>query len=51
MKLLRLVWHGLAVIGVLALAGGVWFARQGISAKPTPGADRDAASRAPPGTT
>ena len=37
-KLLRLVWHGLAVIGVLALAGGVWLARQGVSARPTPGA-------------
>jgi len=45
-KLLRLVWHGLAVIGALALAAALWLASQGISAKPTPGALETSVSRA-----
>ena len=46
MRALRVVWHGLAILGAMALAGGLWLAAQGISAKPTPGAIETAVSRA-----
>jgi mono/diheme cytochrome c family protein len=37
MRVLRVMWHGLAVLGAASLAFAVWFASQGISAKPVPG--------------
>ena len=37
MRVLRIAWHVLAVIGLATVAGGVWFAGQGLSAKATPG--------------
>ena len=37
MRVLRVMWHGLALLGAASLAVAVWFASQGISAKPTPG--------------
>ncbi|MGE0814828.1 MAG: cytochrome c [Vicinamibacterales bacterium] len=37
MTALRLVWHGLAVVGALSLAAALWLASQGVSARPTPG--------------
>jgi mono/diheme cytochrome c family protein len=43
---LRIVWHGLAVVGVATVAGAIWFASQGISAKPTPGPIETRLSRA-----
>ena len=46
MRILRLVWHLLAVVGVAAVAGGVWFAGTGVSARPTPGAVETRVSRA-----
>ena len=45
-KLLRLVWHGLAVVGVLALAGGVWFAEPGHQRQADSRRRRDEVSRA-----
>ncbi|MEZ5292976.1 MAG: cytochrome c [Vicinamibacterales bacterium] len=38
MRVLRLVWHGLALVGVAAIGGGAWFASQGVSSTATPGA-------------
>ena len=35
--LVKLVWHGAAVVGLAAIAGAVWFWSQGISARRTPG--------------
>jgi mono/diheme cytochrome c family protein len=46
MKLLRLVWHLMAVVGVSAVAGGAWFAGQGLSARATPGPVETRLSRA-----
>ena len=46
MKAIRFLWHGLAVVGLLSVAGAVWFAGQGISAKPAPGALETSVSRA-----
>lgn len=37
MKLLRLLWHGLAIVGALGVIGAAWFASQGIGARPAPG--------------
>jgi mono/diheme cytochrome c family protein len=45
-KLLRGLWHALAVLGLVTLAGAIWFARQGVSATPTPGPVETALSRA-----
>jgi mono/diheme cytochrome c family protein len=36
-KLLRLLWHGLAIVGALGVIGAAWFASQGIGARPAPG--------------
>lgn len=46
MRLLRGLWHALAVLGLVTLVGAIWFARQGVSAKPTPGPVETALSRA-----
>lgn len=46
MVILRGLWHGLAVVGLVTLLGAVWFSRQGISAKPTPGPIETSLSRA-----
>jgi mono/diheme cytochrome c family protein len=43
---LRIVWHGLAVVGAMTVAGAVWFASQGISARPVPGPIETRLSRA-----
>jgi mono/diheme cytochrome c family protein len=43
---LRIVWHGLAMIGAATVAAAVWFASQGISAKPMPGPIETRLSRA-----
>ena len=45
MTLLRALWHGLAVLGLLSLAGALWFASQGVAATPTPGPLETAAAR------
>ena len=37
MKVLRVAWHLMAVLGVAMVAGAAWFASQGLSAKATPG--------------
>ncbi len=46
MTVLRLVWHGLAVVGLATVAGGVWLASQGLSARATPGPLETRVSRA-----
>lgn len=46
MVILRGLWNGLAVVGLVTLLGAVWFSRQGISAKPTPGPIETSLSRA-----
>ncbi len=46
MAILRGLWNGLAVLGLLTLIGTVWFSRQGISARPTPGPIETSLSRA-----
>lgn len=46
MKLLRVLWHGLAVVGLATVAGTVWWAGQGISARATPGPVETRVSRA-----
>lgn len=35
--LMRIVWHLLALVGLATVAGGAWFASQGVSATATPG--------------
>ena len=37
MTLMRLVWHALALVGLVTIGGGLWFASQGVSATATPG--------------
>ena len=44
-RLIRLLWHGLALIGAGALVGGAWFASQGIGASATPGPVETALAR------
>ena len=46
MRILRLVWHVMALVGVATVAGGAWFASQGLSARPTPGPVETRVSRA-----
>jgi mono/diheme cytochrome c family protein len=46
MRVLRVMWHGLALLGAASLVFGMWFASQGISAKPTPGPVETRLSRA-----
>ena len=46
MKVLRALWHLMALVGVATVAGGAWFMSQGISAKPTPGPVETRLSRA-----
>ena len=46
MTVLRVVWHGLAVVGAATLAIAFWFASQGISARPVPGPIETRLSRA-----
>ncbi len=46
MTILRLVWHVLAVVGVMTVAGVAWFASQGVSARRAPGAIETAGARA-----
>lgn len=36
--MLRLLWHGLALLGLATLVGGLWFASQGVSSTATPSA-------------
>ena len=45
-KALRILWHTLAVIGLLAVVGAIWFAGKGVTAKPTPGPIETRVSRA-----
>jgi mono/diheme cytochrome c family protein len=45
-KALRFLWHALAVVGLLAIAGAVWFAGKGVTAKPVPGPLETRLSRA-----
>jgi len=45
-RILRLVWHLMAVVGVATVAGAAWFASQGVSAKATPGVVETRVSRA-----
>ena len=45
MRLLRTVWHVLAVVGLATVIGAVWFARQGVTATATPGPIEIAAAR------
>lgn len=46
MRVLRVMWHGLALLGAASLAVAVWFASQGISSKPVPGPIETRLSRA-----
>jgi mono/diheme cytochrome c family protein len=34
---LRVLWHGLAIVGLATVVGALWFASQGIGSKATPG--------------
>lgn len=45
-RALRAVWHLLAVVGLVTLAGGWWFLRQGISTRTGPGLIEATAARA-----
>jgi mono/diheme cytochrome c family protein len=45
-KLLRLVWHLLALVGVTAVVGAVWFAANGLDARDVPGPIETRVSRA-----
>ena len=45
MSIVRLVWHLLAVVGLVTTAGGLWFAAQGVGATATPGPIETAVSR------
>lgn len=45
MTLIRLLWHGLAVVGLATLTGALWFASQGVVATATPGAIETVAAR------
>jgi mono/diheme cytochrome c family protein len=45
-KVVRAIWHLLALVGLAAVVCGAWFASQGISAKPTPGPIETRMSRA-----
>jgi len=45
-KLLRAVWHLLALVGLAAVAGGVWFAAKGLDARDVPGPIETRISRA-----
>lgn len=46
MTVVRAIWHLLALVGLAAVVGGVWFASQGISATPAPGPLETRMSRA-----
>lgn len=46
MRFLRVVWHLMAVLGLVTAAGGAWFASQGVSATATPGPIETSVSRA-----
>lgn len=46
MRILRLVWHLMAVVGIATVAVAAWFANQGVSAKATPGVVETRVSRA-----
>ncbi len=46
MTVLRMAWHGLAVVGATTVVAAVWFASQGISARPMPGPIETRLSRA-----
>lgn len=43
---LRVVWHLLAVVGLVAVAGAVWFAAKGLDARDVPGPMETRVSRA-----
>jgi mono/diheme cytochrome c family protein len=44
--LLKVIWHGAALVGLVAVAVAVWFWTQGISAKSPPGPLETSAARA-----
>lgn len=46
MTLLRIAWNGLAVVGLVAVAGGVWFLNKGLDARDVPGPVETRVSRA-----
>ncbi len=46
MNILRSLWHLLAVVGVVTVAGAAWFAVQGVSARPAPGPLETSGARA-----
>lgn len=46
MVLLRGLWHVLAVVGLVTIAGGAWFASQGLDARAVPGPIETRLSRA-----
>jgi mono/diheme cytochrome c family protein len=44
-RVVRLAWHVLAVVGLVTTIGGLWFASQGVSATATPGPIETAVAR------
>ncbi|MGD9906532.1 MAG: cytochrome c [Vicinamibacterales bacterium] len=46
MKIVRALWHGLAVVGLATLVGAAWFASRGIGSRESPGPIETSVSRA-----
>lgn len=45
-RLFTVIWHALALVGLVAIIGGLWLAAQGASARPEPGRVETAIARA-----